>query len=127
MIAAKELDSYYQEVRNHLLCSKAKQDDFIFLAKFRVSELQQENPDLTYEEVIEFLGEPQELAQTYMDSLDDAVVEHYKKKRTLHRFIRFLCTGLIISILMISLIGVYHHRENVTFRESTDIFVVGDD
>lgn len=91
MLAEKELDSYCQEMRKHLLCSKAKQEDFVFLARFRVSELQQENPDLTYDDVIDFLGEPQELAHTYMESLDDDSKERYlAKKKRQRRFLRAL-------------------------------------
>lgn len=91
MLAEKELDSYCQEMRKYLLCSKAKQEDFIFLARFRVSELQQENPDLTYDDLIDFLGEPQELAHTYMESLDDDAKERYQmKKKRQRRFVRAL-------------------------------------
>ncbi|MDY3014351.1 MAG: hypothetical protein SOR61_04020 [Evtepia sp.] len=99
MIAEKELDSYCQELRKHLLCSKAKQEDFIFLAKFRVSELQQENPGLTYDDVIDFLGEPQELAHTYMESLDDDAKERYQmKKKRQRRFVRIL-VGISVALI----------------------------
>lgn len=100
MLAEKELDSYCQEMRKHLLCSKAKQEDFVFLARFRVSELQQENPDLTYDDVIDFLGEPQELAQIYMESLDDDSKERYlAKKKRQRRFFRAL---VVVSAALIA-------------------------
>ena len=77
----KELNQYYQEVRRHLTCPKGEQDCLLAQTHQMVVELQESNPNLGYSDVVDFLGEPQELASTFMERMDPAKVEAYQKKK----------------------------------------------
>ena len=90
----KELKHYYQEVRSHLFCPRREKKRLLAQAHQMVMELQESDPDLGYSDVVDFLGEPQELAATFMEGMDPAAVEGYKKKKKRNKS---ACSGSLIS------------------------------
>lgn len=64
---------------------------------FRAAEeYAQENPDATPEEVEMYLGDPAEVAQALMESIDPAEIERYQKRKKLGVL-------LVIGVLAIAL------------------------
>lgn len=100
----KELNQYYREVRRHLFCSKKEKDLLILQANQMVEELQESNPDLnTFDDIIAFLGSPQELAQTFMERMDPIAIKHYRgKKKRLHISIAILIASVIVALSIFS-------------------------
>lgn len=123
----KELNQYYQEVRSHLFCPKGEQDRLLAQAHQMVVELQESNPDLDYSDVVDFLGEPQELAGTFMERMDPAMVEGYKKKR---KRIRISIIALVVAVIVaLSVFTVYALRvqSEVEITRDDTIIITGDD
>lgn len=123
----KELNQYYREVRSHLFCPKGEQDRLLAQAHQMVVELQESNPNLGYSDVVDFLGEPQELAGTFMERMDPAMVEGYKKKR---KRIRISIIALVVAVIVaLSVFTVYALRvqSEVEITRDDTIIITGDD
>lgn len=118
----KELNQYYREVRSHLFCPKGEQDRLLAQAHQMVVELQESDPNLGYSDVVDFLGEPQELAGTFMERMDPAMVEGYKKKKKRIRISIVAFVAALIAALSIFSIYVVQLKSNAEFtREDTII------
>lgn len=65
MMLANDLKTYYDEVRRYLDCPKDEQDRLLLSVNKQVIELQVDNPNLDYDGIVEFLGEPESLAASW--------------------------------------------------------------
>ena len=72
---AVPLTDYYEEVRRYLTCPEEVKDDLIYDVNRKVMDLNADRPDLDYDDVVDFLGEPENLAQSLMDNLDPDLIE----------------------------------------------------
>lgn len=75
MMLANDLKTYYDEVRRYLDCPKDEQDRLLLSVNKQVIELQVDNPNLDYDGIVEFLGEPESLAASLMERLSPDVVQ----------------------------------------------------
>ena len=66
----KMLKLYYRQIRNNLYCSKKRKKRLLDELKTNVEESLEENPNLTYGELLEIYGTPKEIADSYIESLD---------------------------------------------------------
>ncbi len=123
----KELNQYYQEVRSHLSCPKGEQDRLLAKAHQMVEELRESNPDLDYSGVVEFLGEPQELASTFMECMDPAMVEGYKKKKKRIRISIVAFVAALIAALSIFSIYVIQLKSNAEITREDTIIITEDE
>ena len=92
-----EMVSYFQHVRGRLSCSRRYQDEQMQKIFRAAEEYAQENPDATPEEVEMYLGDPAEVAQALMESIDPAEIERYQKRKKLG-------VMLTIGILAVTLV-----------------------
>ena len=122
----KELNQYYQEVRRHLTCPKGEQDCLLAQTHQMVVELQESNPNLGYSDVVDFLGEPQELASTFMERMDPAMVEGYKKKKKRIRISIVAFVVALIAALSIFSIYVVQLKSEDQFTYSEDLVIEDD-
>lgn len=60
---AVPLTDYYEEVRRYLTCPEEVKDDLLFDVNRQVMDLNADLPDLDYDDLVEFLGEPEDLAR----------------------------------------------------------------
>lgn len=72
---AVPLTDYYEEVRRYLTCPEEVKDDLIYDVNRKVMDLNADRPDLDYDDVVDFLGEPENLAQSLMDNLDPDLID----------------------------------------------------
>lgn len=91
-----ELTPYFQRVRNRLSCSKKYQNEQMQKIFRAAEEYAQENPNATLEEVEEYLGNPEEVAQELMESIDPEVLERDRKRKRLGVMV-------VIGILLVAL------------------------
>lgn len=77
MMLANDLKTYYDEVRRYLDCPKDEQDRLLLSVNKQVIELQVDNPNLDYDGIVEFLGEPESLAASLMERLSPDVVQKF--------------------------------------------------
>lgn len=78
---AVPLTDYYEEVRRYLTCPEEVKDDLIYDVNRKVMDLNADRPDLDYDDVVDFLGEPENLAQSLMDNLDPDLIEAILSKK----------------------------------------------
>lgn len=69
-----EMATYFQHIRGRLSCSRRYQDEQMQKIFRAAEDYAQENPNATPEEVEMYLGDPAEVAQALMESIDPAEV-----------------------------------------------------
>ena len=87
MMLANDLKTYYDEVRRYLDCPKDEQDRLLLSVNKQVIELQVDNPNLDYDGIVEFLGEPESLAASLMERLSPDVIQKFRKRKR-HCYVR---------------------------------------
>ena len=97
MMLANDLKTYYDEVRRYLDCPKDEQDRLLLSVNKQVIELQVDNPNLDYDGIVEFLGEPESLAASLMERLSPDVVQKFKKKKRRLRLSIIACVAVVVS------------------------------
>ena len=100
MMLAADLTTYYNRVRRHLDCPKDEQNRLLLGVNKQVIELQADAPNLDYDGIVEFLGEPESLANSLMDDIDPEVILSYQKRK--HRCFN-RCLVYFLSLLSIHL------------------------
>ena len=100
MMLANDLKTYYDEVRRYLDCPKDEQDRLLLSVNKQVIELQVDNPNLDYDGIVEFLGEPESLAASLMERLSPDVVQKFKKKKRRLRLSIIACVAVVVLLYL---------------------------
>lgn len=108
-------------------CPKGEQDRLLAQAHQMVVELQESDPNLGYSDIVDFLGEPQELASTFMERMDPAMVEGYKKKKKRIRISIVAFVAALIAALSIFSIYVIQLKSNAEFTREDTIIITEDE
>lgn len=118
----QRMGQYCQRVRASLRCPARDAKRCITDVQRTAERLRQEEPKISPEEIEEFLGEPEEVARMFQDTLDSARVERYRHRKKL---LFGVLTGVLLAAFLGALYLVYYVRENVqcTYTES---FYVGE-
>ena len=98
MLAA-DLTTYYNRVRRHLDCPKDEQNRLLLGVNKQVIELQADAPNLDYDGIVEFLGEPESLANSLMDDIDPEVILSYQKRKHRLHIARIVSVVALIAVL----------------------------
>ena len=103
---ANDLKTYYDEVRRYLDCPKDEQDRLLLSVNKQVIELQVDNPNLDYDGIVEFLGEPESLAASLMERLSPSpdVIQKFRKRKRHLRMSAIVCIAAIVIVLSTVLI-----------------------
>jgi len=118
----KELKKYYKVIKKELNCPKALRVEFLSNTKHMVNDLLSERPDASFDEIKEFLGEPDELAATFRENVDSGIVEwHTKKKLYIKRGGILLLAALLIGTIVFSIYGASVRMNAEVTKESTII------
>lgn len=99
MMLANDLKTYYDEVRRYLDCPKDEQDRLLLSVNKQVIELQVDNPNLDYDGIVEFLGEPESLAASLIECLSPDVIQVYHKKKKRKHARLVACIVVVIVAL----------------------------
>lgn len=113
MMLANDLKTYYDEVRRYLDCPKDEQDRLLLSVNKQVIELQVDNPNLDYDRIVEFLGEPESLAASLMERLSPDVVQKFKKKKRRLRLSIIACVAVVVVALSTLTIYTTTRQSNV--------------
>lgn len=96
------IESYFRELERCLDCPSRIRKPFLDKTRQMAKDFLQGKPEATPQELIDYLGEPQELAQGFGETLDPEMLERYQKKK---KFIRW---GLIsLTVVVILLLGAW--------------------
>ena len=77
----KELLRYYRQIGKELDCPKSMRDQFLADAKRMTDDFLAENPGTTLDELKRAIGEPDQLAEMFLESADHSVVAGYRKRK----------------------------------------------
>lgn len=118
-----EMASYFQHVRGRLSGSRRYQDEQMQKIFRAAEEYAQENPDATPEEVEMYLGDPAEVAQALMESIDPAEIERYQKRKKLGVM---LTIGILAVALGVMTVRFVHLRSQPAHVEVIETLVIHD-
>ena len=129
MMLANDLKTYYDEVRRYLDCPKDEQDRLLLSVNKQVIELQVDNPNLDYDGIVEFLGEPESLAASLaslMERLSPDVIQKFRKRKRRIRTGIMSC-AIVAFIAMSVLIAYTTSVQSVPIKEENTIVIDDDD
>lgn len=118
-----EMASYFQHVRGRLSGSRRYQDEQMQKIFRAAEDYAQENPDATPEEVEMYLGDPAEVAQALMESIDPAEIERYQKRKKLGVM---LTIGILAVALGVMTVRFVHLRSQPAHVEVIETLVIHD-
>ena len=95
------LEQYCQQLNALLPCPPEDAKRCIADVRQSAKRLREEQPEITADEIRGFLGEPQDVAQMFLDTLDPVRVERYRRRKKW--FIR-----LLIGVLTVALCGALY-------------------
>lgn len=72
---AVPLTDYYEEVRRYLTCPEEVKDDLIYDVNRKVMDLNADRPDLDYNGILEFLGDPEDLANSFHNPIENSEIK----------------------------------------------------
>lgn len=111
---ANDLKTYYDEVRRYLDCPKDEQDRLLLSVNKQVIELQVDNPNLDYDGIVEFLGEPESLAASLIECLSPDVIQVYhKKKKRKHARLVACIVVVIVALSLSSVLFLQSLKQNL--------------
>lgn len=123
MMLANDLKTYYDEVRRYLDRPKDEQDRLLLSVNKQVIELQVDNPNLDYDGIVEFLGEPESLAASLIECLSPDVIQVYHKKKKRKHARLVACIVVVIVALSLSSVCAILAKSQAEFTQS-DIVII---
>lgn len=123
---AVPLTDYYEEVRRYLTCPEAVKDDLIYDVNRKVMDLNADRPDLDYNGILEFLGDPEDLANSLMEQMSDEVIQKFEKKKKRIRTGVVTCVVAAIAVLSTFVIYTTNVQFNSDITEENTVIVESD-
>ena len=103
------MSGYFQQLEQRLDCPNGTRKRFLTKTRQAAEEFLREKPDATRQELIDLLGDPEELAQGFLETLEPEVLERYRKRK------KFLLRGFVAALITVSVtISVFA----VTFKKT---------
>lgn len=98
----KELKKHFKKVSKHLFCSKEEKQKLYAELLQMADEYTSEHEQTSLQDLEQFLGTPQKIADEFNQTLDPGVVERYKKKKKSQKI-----ALVIILIVLFLLLAAY--------------------
>lgn len=108
-----DLIAYYNEVRRYLDCPKSEEESFLARVNRQILEMQAENPDFSYDDLVSFLGSPRDLAYHFTDNIDPQIIYAHHQKKRRFRIARIVCIIAVISVLLTSTFYTTHLKSSI--------------
>ena len=123
----KELALYEKRLAQALCCPPALRKRLLTNTREIARDFLAGKPDATWEDVEEFLGDPQELAQTMLEAENQEALARYRKRK---KRIQYCVVGGLVVALLISVatsIYIARTRKNpITVTETLIIYETED-
>lgn len=102
------ISGYFQQLERLLDCPGSFRSSFVRQTRRMAEDFVQGRPDATQQELVNYLGEPQELAQGFLETLDPDVLERYHRRKKLFR--RGCVAVLVVALAAATAWGIYLWR-----------------
>lgn len=117
-----EILNYHRQVKKKLDCPKFMRNKFLADTKRMTDDFLAENPDATLEELKNAIGEPEELASMFLESVDGEVVARYRKKIILAKRVAVILLAVaFVTVTAFSIWAANYRHNAVITKESTII------
>jgi len=103
----RELKLYYKEVTRHLHCARNMRKNFIAETQRMAEDYAASNPDATFPQLKEFLGDPKDLAETFNQTLSPEHIVQYRKRRIC---IRISMIAILVAVVVAIANGIWYWR-----------------
>lgn len=123
MVRKNDLKSYYRGVKQKLTCSPKSQRDFLAETRRMVGDYLENRPDASYEDIVRDVGEPKELAETFLGTLPNQceVVTYYKK--TVKRKRLIILTVVLVIAALCGIIFCIGQMQKSVVTEKTETII----
>lgn len=117
----KELSQYFQRLKRLLDCPKPLRNSFLAQTRRMAEDFIVGRPDTTQEDLISYLGEPEELARGFLETLDPEIMAQHKKRRSL-----LLYGGIAtLTVALVCVIAGFIYYYSITpVIEMTDTLII---
>ena len=120
-----DLKHYFRRLKELLPCPPRDRRRFLADAARMAEDFRLGNPGASPDEIVAFLGDPQELARGYLDTLDqDALLGYQRRHRLL---VRFSLGGLIFLCLLIATWALHLFFRPIPMLTSTETLIIYED
>ena len=103
---------YYNEVKQQLSCPRKIKKKLLFYIRLSMDEFLEKNPNADFDMIVERFGEPFELANSYIESLDTTEVKKaLQRSKWIKTCIITLCV-VILLLFVITFIKMIHDNQN---------------
>ena len=116
------MEEYFRALERCLDCPGEDRERFLAQARRMADDFLQGKPDATPDEVAGCLGEPEELAQCFLEELDPELLERRKRRRKLGRRILAGVVAAVVVALCISVGWLATHRHQVEVTERLVVY-----
>ena len=120
----KELVLYEKRLAQALCCPPVLRKQLLTNTREIAQDFLAGKPDATWEDMEEFLGNPQELAQTMLEAEDQEALARYRKRRLLLK----RGTVALLVVICITLVGlltyILHMRATAPPVVATETFII---
>ena len=121
----KELALYEKRLTQALCCPPALRKRLLSNTREIAQDFLAGKPDATWDEIEEFLGDPQELAQTMLEAEDQEALARYRRRKLY--FKRAIIGALVVALVAVSCGLIYvdrtrRHPNHVVIEETLIIY-----
>lgn len=115
------MEDYFRALERCLDCPGEDRERFLAQARRMADDFVQGKPDATPGEVAGCLGEPEELAQCFLEELDPEMLERRERRRKLGR--RVLASVLATLVILLSVWVVYLETRPKTVEVTESLII----
>ena len=95
----RAMSGYFRRLERALDCPRGVRRHFLERTRQMAEDFLQERPEATVQEAAGYLGEPGELAQGFLETLDPEVLaKHRRRKKVLHWGLAALAVAIILFL-----------------------------
>lgn len=123
-----EWKAYYRALERRLECPKARREEFLSETRRAAENFMEENPEAGFSDVERFLGQPEELARTYNETLGAEVTEKFCRGRRLRNILLLAAAVVVVaaSVIYVAYLDRQHHNVHITSEETIVIYETGE-
>lgn len=121
----RAMSGYFRRLERALDCPRGARRPFLERTRQMAEDFLQERPEATVQEAAGYLGEPGELAQGFLETLDPEVLaKHRRRKKVLRWGLAALTAVLVIAVIIYLGIWVRELRAQRLDVEVTQTIVI---
>lgn len=115
------MSSYFQQLEQRLDCPNGTRKRFLTKTRQAAEEFLRQKPDATRQELIDLLGDPEELAQGFLETLEPEELERYRKRK---KFLLRGCVAALVVVLVAMTCWAVNLRNEPNLVEITGVITI---